>query len=181
MMRLYRLNVVGLPITRQEAIQRVINAARTIGQAAIRKTAYVAYCNNEAEVATRIARQLESAGISAWVATQDCMVGDNWRQAQARGVMNASIQIVVLDESIAEANVLRTEITLAEAFGLPVLTVLGASLSVDEKAVAHVMKKLRAADITFRQLTEVQPFRCSEQSVVNLAQRIKSSIVQGNQ
>lgn len=180
MMRLYRLSVVGLPITRQEAIQRVINAARTIGQDAIRKTAYVAYCNNEAEVATRIAQQLEGAGISAWVATQDCRVGENWRQAQARGVMNASIQIVVLDESIADANVLRTEIMLAEAFGLPVLTVLGASLSEDEKAVAHVMKKLRAADITFRRLTEVQPFRCSEQSVVNLAKRIRSAVLQRN-
>ncbi len=176
MVRLYQLSVVGLPITRKEAIQRVINAARTIGQDTIRKTVYVAYCNNEAEVATRIAQQLEGEGITAWVATQDCRVGDNWRQAQARGVMNASIQVVVLDESIADANVLRTEIMLAEAFGLPVLPVLGVNLSGDERAVAQTMKKLRAADITFRRLTDVQPFRCDEQSVLNLAKRIRSYI-----
>jgi hypothetical protein len=66
MVRLYRLSVVGLSITRHEAIQRVITAARTIGQEPAKKTVYVAYCNEEAEVATRIAHQLERDGISAW-------------------------------------------------------------------------------------------------------------------
>jgi hypothetical protein len=176
MVRLYRLSVVGLPITRQEAIQRVIKAARTIGQETVPKTVYVAYCNNEAEVATRIAQQLERDGVTSWVATRDCRVGENWRQAVARGVTNASIQVVVLDESIADLDVLRTEIMLAEAFGLPVFTVLGTSLSTDEQAVAQVMKKLRAADITFRRLTDVQPFRCDEQSVLNLAKRVKAYV-----
>jgi hypothetical protein len=65
---------------------------------------------------------------------------------------------------------------LAEAFGLPVLTVLGAKLTEDDEALARVMKRLRAADITFRRLTDVQPFRCDEQSLGNLAKRIRSSI-----
>ena len=176
MVRLFRLSVVGLSITRQEAIRRVINAARSIGQEPARKAVYVAYCNNEAEVATQIAHQLEQDGISAWIATQDCRVGDNWRQAQARGVLNASVQVVVLDESIVNADVLRTEIMLAEAFGLPVFTVLGASLAKDEEAVKRVMNKLRTADITFRRLTDVQPFRCDQQSVLSLAKRIRSCI-----
>ena len=176
MVRLFRLSVVGLSITRQEAILRVINAARSIGQEPARKVVYVAYCNNEAEIATQIAHQLEQDGISVWVATQDCRVGDNWRQAQARGVLNASVQVVVLDESIVNADVLRTEIMLAEAFGLPVFTVLGASLAKDEEAVKRVMNKLRTADITFRRLTDVQPFRCDQQSVLSLAKRIRSCI-----
>lgn len=176
LVRLHRLSVVGLPITRQEAIQRLVNAARAIGQDTIPKTVYVAYCNKEAEAATRIARQLEGEGISAWIATQDCRVGDNWRQAQARAIMNASIQVVVMDETIVEADVLRTEIMLAEAFGLPVLTVLGASLSADERAVAEVMKNLRAADMTFRRLTDLQPFRSNERSIANLAKRIRASV-----
>jgi flavorubredoxin len=176
MVRLYRLSLVGLPITRQEAIRRVISAAASIGQESASKTVYVAYCNNEAEVATRIAQQLERHGIPAWIATQDCRVGDNWRQAQARGVVNASVQVVVLDETIADAEVLRTEIMLAEAFGLPVFTVLGESLGGNEEAVARVMKRLRAADITFQRLTEVQPFRCDESSILNLAKRLRSYV-----
>jgi hypothetical protein len=65
---------------------------------------------------------------------------------------------------------------LAEAFGLPVFTVLGANLSKDEQAVAQVMKKLRAADMTFRRLTDVQPYRCDEQSVLKLAKRVKTYV-----
>lgn len=176
LVRLYRLSVVGLPITRQQAIQRVVDAARALGQQARPKTVYVSYCNKEADVATQIATTLEGHGVSAWVATQDCRVGDNWRQAQARGVMNASIQVVVIDESIVDADVLRTEIMLAEAFGLPVVTVLGRSLGQDERAVARVMKQLRSADITYRRLTEVQPFRCDEQSVASLAKWIRTTV-----
>jgi hypothetical protein len=178
MVRLYRLSVVGLSITRQDAIRRVVDSAQSIGQEPARKSVYVAYCNNEAEIATQIAHQLERDGTSAWVATRDCRVGDNWRQAQARGVVNSSIQVVVLDESIAEAEVLRTEIMLAEAFGLPVFTILGTSLAGDEEAVARVMKRLRAADITFRRLTDVQPFRCDQQALRNLSQKIRSRILQ---
>ena len=176
MVRLYRLSVVGFPITRQEAFRRVITAARSIGQESASKTVYVAYCNNEAATATRIAHRLEQGGISAWVATRDCRVGDNWREAQARGILNASIQIVVLDESIAQQEVLRTEIVLGEAFGLPVFTVLGENLAANADALARVMKHLRAADITYRRLTERQPFRSDEHSVMKLVDRIRATM-----
>jgi hypothetical protein len=178
MVRLFRLSLVGLPVTRAEAIQRVVTAARTVGQQTPRKTVYVAYGKDEAQVATRVADQLGREGIPAWVATRDCKVGDNWRQAQAQGVMNAGIQIVVLDKTIADAKVLRTEIMLAEAFGLPVFTVLGEQLSQDPEGLAELMRKLRAADITFRRLTDIQPFRCDEQSVSMLAKQIGSGLAE---
>ena len=173
MVRLYRLSVVGLSIIREEAIQRVITAAQSIGQVPDKKLVYVAYCQKEAAVATRIAHRLETDGIPAWVATRDCRVGDNWRLAQARGILNASIQIVVMDESIGENEVLRTEMLLAEAFGLPVLTVLGPQLTGDDHALARVMKRLCTADLTYRRLTDVQAFQCDEASLANLAKRIR--------
>jgi hypothetical protein len=87
--------------------------------------------------------------------------------------LNAAIQVVVLDETIAEAEVLRTEIMLGEAVGLPVITVLGAKLSADEAVVARVMKELRTADITFRRLTDVQPFRSDDNSIEQLGTLIR--------
>jgi hypothetical protein len=86
--------------------------------------------------------------------------------------MGACVQIVVLDKTIADTNVLRTEIMLAEAFGLPVFTVVGEDLSRDTQGLSEVMKKLRAGDITFRRLTDVQPFSCDEQSVSKLGKLI---------
>ena len=82
----------------------------------------------------------------------------------------------MLDETIARSNVLRTELILAEAVGLPVFTVLGATLSADDLAVARVMKELRAADLTFHRLTEMQPFRSDKDSLDKLNQRIIASL-----
>lgn len=176
MVRLYRLSVVGLPVTRPEAIQRVVDAARAVGQEFPRKAVYVAYCNEEAVLATRIADGLQACGIPAWVATRDCVVGQNWRQAQARGVMNAAIQVVVVDETIGRAEVLRTEILLAEAFDIPVLTVTGERLTRHPEALGSVMKELRTADITYNRLTQVQPFGCDDASLEDLAATIRSRI-----
>src|SRR5262249_46045490 len=44
MVRLYRLSVVGLAITRDEAIQRVVTAAREVGAEEVAKSVYVSYC-----------------------------------------------------------------------------------------------------------------------------------------
>jgi hypothetical protein len=176
MVRLYRLSVVGLTITREEAIRRVVSAALAVGQQPPTKAVYVCYCNHEADTATRIARQLENDGIPAWIATQNCNVGDNWRQAQARGLMNASLQVIVLDDTILKANVLRTEILLAEAFGLPLFTVLGTKLSADAEGVAVLMKDLRASDITYERLTRLQPFRCDQSSIADLGRQIRAKL-----
>lgn len=177
MVRLQRSSLVGLPIRREQALERLVSAALSIDQTPFVKKAYIAYCSNEAAVATQIASQLEQAGISTWIATKDCRIGDNWRQAQAYGVANAAAQVIVMDETIADADVLRTEIILSEAFGLPVFTVLGESLSKDDSKVASIMRNLRSADITYRRLTEIQPFRSDHDSIAKLAKVLESIVM----
>lgn len=177
MVRLQRSSLVGLPIRREQALERLVSAALSIDQTPFVKKAYIAYCSNEAAVATQIASQLEQAGISTWIATKDCRIGDNWRQAQAYGVANAAAQVIVIDETIADADVLRTEIILSEAFGLPVFTVLGESLSKDDTKIASIMRNLRSADITYRRLTDIQPFRSDHDSIAKLAKVLESIVM----
>jgi hypothetical protein len=69
------------------------------------------------------------------------------------------------------------EIVLAEAFGLPIFTVLGASLSQKGGKVSSIMKNLRSADLTYRRLTEIQPFRSDHDSIAKLAQHLKSKFM----
>ena len=177
MVRLQRSSLVGLPISREQALERLVSAALSIDQTPFVKKAYIAYCSNEAAVATQIASQLEQAGISTWIATKDCRIGDNWRQAQAYGVANAAAQVIVIDETIVDADVLRTEIILSEAFGLPVFTVLGESLSKDDTKIACIMRNLRSADITYRRLTDIQPFRSDHDSIAKLAKVLESIVM----
>lgn len=178
MVRLYRLSLVGLTIDRDEALRRVVHAAQA---ASSRKEpanmmVYVSYCNDEAPMATHLARVLERDGVPAWVATQDCRVGENWRLAQARGLQNAALQVVVMDESIATAEVLRTEILLAEAFGLPVLTVLGVRLSEDQSAVTRTIGSLQKGDLTYRRLADVQAYRSDAASLDVLSRHIRRKL-----
>lgn len=178
MVRLYRLSVVGLTIDRDEAIRRVVLAAMaaTTRKVPTKKKVYVSYCNDEAPIATQLARLLERDGVTAWVATQDCAVGENWRLAQARSLQRAALQVVVMDESIVTAEVLRTEILLGEAFGLPVLTVLGDRLSEDQDAVTRTIGGLQKGDLTYRRLADVQAYRCDASSLDALSSDIRRKL-----
>lgn len=178
MVRLYRLSLVGLTIDRDEALRRVVHAAQAASsrKESAKKKVYVSYSNDEAPIATHLARLLERDGVPAWVATQDCRVGENWRLAQARGLQTAALQVVVMDESIATAEVLRTEILLAEAFGLPVLTVLGARLSEDHSAVTRTIGSLQKGDLTYRRLADVQAYRSDAASLDALSRHIRRKL-----
>jgi TIR domain len=63
MVRIHRPSVVGLAITREDAIQRVVAAARDIGSEPPAKSVYAAYCNGEAALANEVAIQLKADGI----------------------------------------------------------------------------------------------------------------------
>ena len=47
MVRLQRSSLVGLPISREQALERLVSAALSIDQTPAVKEAYIAYCNNE--------------------------------------------------------------------------------------------------------------------------------------
>ena len=75
MMRLFDLKAVGLPITRAEAFQRVAQAAS--GQSTIpTKPVFVSHLNQDAELATAVARELQAAQVPAWV---DNIAHASWR------------------------------------------------------------------------------------------------------
>src|SRR5688572_31570698 len=80
MLPLYRRDVVGLPITEQEGLDRLVDAIRTPASASdTTEHVYVSYTRKDAPLATDIARGLIARSIPAWVATRDIRLGDRWR------------------------------------------------------------------------------------------------------
>lgn len=161
MMRLHHLSAVGLPIDRSEAFRRTIQGV----QHALRRCShpdhqvYVSYSGSlDGPFATALAETLANRGIASWVATKNVMVGENWRDAQVRGLSSAALQIVVLDENMTSSRVLRTELVLAEALGIPVVTVLPPRLKREKGGIDLMMNQLNAGDQTYRRLTETQFF-----------------------
>jgi hypothetical protein len=176
MMRMYRLSAVGLPITPDEAFSRVaesvLNAA---GEPRTHRPVYLSYSTPDGQFATDLARGLEAHHIPTWIATLDVRVGENWRDAQARGMMRASAHVVVLDEMIVGQAVLRTEILLAEARGLETFTVLPARLDGEPARVAALMHSLNSSDQTYRRLAATQYFPAVE-GVESLATRLSETL-----
>lgn len=158
MMRLYRLRAVGLPITKRNALDRIVDGLGPAAEAFSPRSAYVSYVPDDATFATNLAVSLKSKGVPTWVATLDCRVGDNWRDAQARAMMKAASHLVVIDDRITRQDVLRTEILLAEAHGLPTFTVLSPRLSGQQKKIGAMMRSLYTSDLTYQRLANQQYF-----------------------
>lgn len=163
MMRMQRLNAVGLPITAEEAFHRVADGLLHAGDDSNHaRPVYVSYSTPDGQFATDVAQRLAANSIPSWVATLNVRVGENWRDAQARAMLRASAHVVVLDEAIVDQAVLRTEILLAEARGLDTFTVLPARMHGDSQKIAAMLKSLNSSDQTYRRLAETQYFSCAD-------------------
>jgi len=164
MMRLYKLSAVGLPISREEALERVSTSATKSSQGTYDtgNPVYVSYSTPDGEFATRLAEKLAQQNLKTWIATRSIAVGENWRDAQARAMMRASAHIIVLDENIVRQNVLRTEILLSEAQGLPTLTVLPTRLNHRHEVISQMLEDLDKSDQTYRRLAATQYFSSSD-------------------
>jgi hypothetical protein len=93
---------------------RFFDPSLEFGACVVRQAAdefvYISYAG-DAEFATKLASGLLSKKIPVWIATQNIVVGENWRDAQVRAVY----RLVVLDDQMLDRHVLRTEIFFAEA------------------------------------------------------------------
>ena len=161
MMRMFNLNAVGLPITRDEAFERMSDAVLADRIAAPSPGAvYISYVTRGGQFATELAESLQKRGISTWVATKDIRVGENWRDAQARSMMQAAAHLIVLDEDMLDQMVLRTEILLSEARGLPTYPILPPRLRSKAPEVQQLLDALDHGDQTYRRLAATQYFSC---------------------
>jgi hypothetical protein len=158
MVLLYSLKAVGLSIDEAEAFRRLAEGIQGSDHAPRSpRPVYISY-GAEAELATSLARTLEGLGVGTWIATSDCRVGENWRDAQARGMLRACAHVVVLDQSVAEQAVLRTEMLLAEARALPVFTVYSKPLVEASDVRQAMIARLEKGHQTYRRLTAKRGF-----------------------
>jgi hypothetical protein len=154
------LRSVGVPISEEEAFQRVVHGI-TLDPAspapAANRPVYVAHVWSEAAFADRLAQALDDRGQSTWIAARHIPVGVRWFDEQIRAIHRARAMVVVINEHAPAARHLRTEIALAGVLGLPVLPVLSDVMKGDwEKRKALNAAFQRTDDL--RVLYETEPF-----------------------
>ncbi|MEM9007579.1 MAG: toll/interleukin-1 receptor domain-containing protein [Cyanobacteria bacterium P01_F01_bin.86] len=148
MMYFTDLRSVGLQITEEEAYERLIESLRSNSKAPPEGTVYVAYIWHEATFADRIATALQDRGHQTWIATRHVPLGVRWFEEQVRALQGAKAMIVVINERIADGALLRTELDLAGARGIPILPVLADSVKGNEKKIRDLRTSVRAHDDT---------------------------------
>lgn len=149
MMYFTDLRSVGLQLTKEEAYERVLNSLSIDSESSPPKgTVYVAYIWDEATFADRIANSLQERGHQTWIATRHVPLGVRWFDEQVRALQGAKAMIVVINERVTEGSLLRTEIVLAGARGIPILPVLADSAKGDEDKINDLRTSVRAHDDT---------------------------------
>ena len=151
---------VGVPISEDEAYQRVVDGIRFDAASVVSSSeppVYVAHVWKEAAFADRLARALIDRGKLAWIAARDIPVGVRWFDEQVRAIHRARAMVVVINEDAPKARHLRTEIALAGVLGLPVLPVLSDSIKDDWDKRKALNAALQLTD-DLRVLYETEPF-----------------------
>jgi TIR domain len=164
MVRLQRLSMVSLPTGKMDMLDRLVAAIQHESESATAAEGfvYISYAR-DAEFATQLAISLLKREIPVWIATQNIFVGENWRDAQVRAMLRARCHLIVLDDEMLDRHVLRTEILLSEARGLPTYSILPPRLSTAIESGVTLRKKLEAADQTYQGITDAAFFRSNEE------------------
>jgi hypothetical protein len=154
--------VVGLSVSRDEVLSRLVRAvrARSSRPARAKHNVYISYPDGSAEFATRVHAALAERRLRPWIATMDSEVGDDWRRAQVQAMASARAHVIVMTEDFLSRNdVLRTEVLMSEVFELPTLCVMSPRLSSEKQLFDKVRSRVLSGDKAFQRLDVHQWFR----------------------
>ena len=179
--RLQALSSVSLPLTRNEVIERLVTAIMETIHPKRKElnNAYISYPDRSGPFATKLRHELVSELIRPWVATLDCMIGDDWRRAQVQAMSRSRAHIVVIStEFLRNIDVLRTELIMSESLEIPTFGAMSDELSSNEIERGEVYAHLDKGEDAFRRLTKRQWYPSNEVTTTLL--RDVSRAIQGS-
>ncbi len=157
-------NLFGLKTSREDKLNRIIEEISTPSHEIEEPhLVYISYLSENADFATSLANNIERSSMSSWVATKNLKLGQNWRTAQAKAMMNAAAHVVVLNSEITNSKILKTEIMLAEAQGINIYTIFPEGFQREQESVSQMVRDLDSNDQTYRKLTERQFYSSSDE------------------
>jgi hypothetical protein len=116
------------------------------------------YLEQDAVLATELAKELRTSGIATWIASLDAVAGANWRKAQVRSMHRAACQFILLNDGITRNEFVVTEVLMAEAIGIPVFMAFHPDTRADKEKIARINSELRQGDLAFRRIFDRNAF-----------------------
>ena len=163
--RLSPPKIVGLETTKEEVLSRIVRAVRACGRQLDRepRSVFISYSYGGGALATELQDELSKRGASSWVATRNCEIGENWRNAQIQAMSQCNAHLVVINEQFFDDfDVLRTEIIMSEVYGLPTFCILADSLRNNKSAMDEMLKNIRDGEEAIRRLVTRQWFSIAD-------------------
>lgn len=152
------LNVVGYPVDRDDIFRRVAVRVKAKRPVETSGHVYFVYLEQDAVLATDLARELTQSGIPTWIASVDTVAGDNWRKSQVRAMHRAACQFIILNEGITKNEFVATEVLMAEAIGIPVFMAFHPDIRGDEGKIAMLNTELKQGELPFRRVFDRNAF-----------------------
>lgn len=166
--------LMGLPLDEAAVLDRLTASFRPHNPTPTQHI-YVSYGSPDVIFATELAALIKSRGVSTWIGAIDIRIGENWRNAQAKAMMEAAAHLVILDERVTSRDVLRTEILFAEAIGIEVYPIIPPRLSTSPDFASTVTERLRTADYTYQRLAD-RHFLSSPSGMDDLVDQVINAI-----
>lgn len=157
-LNLHGQNVVGYPADRDEIFRRVAAGVTAKRPAEASGHVYFVYLEQDAVLATDLARELRRSGIPTWIASIDAVAGDNWRKAQVRSMHRAACQFVLLNDGITKNEFVATEMLMAEAIGIPAFMAFHPDVRRDMERIDKINAELKQGELHFRRIFDRNSF-----------------------
>ena len=77
------------------------------------KRVFVSYSSHDREVAQRVCRSLEKAGVRCWIAPRDIAPGANWGGSIAEAIDDSVAMVLVFSRSADNSDQIKKELVLA--------------------------------------------------------------------
>ncbi|GLZ51660.1 toll/interleukin-1 receptor domain-containing protein [Actinomycetospora sp. NBRC 106378] len=117
--------------------------------AAAPRTAFLSHSSVDGAVAREVCAELESQGMSCWMAPRDIVPGTEWASAIVDGIARSSLAVVLLSTSSVVSHEVRREVERAYKEGKPVLPVK-IDASTLEGTLAYYLAEVHWIDLTRR-------------------------------
>ena len=85
------------------------------------KKVFLSHSSKDAEFVMSVCNELESSGLSCWIAPRDIEYGANWAESIANGLLeNTELFVFFLSENSNNSKQVLREINLAIDFNIPI-------------------------------------------------------------
>jgi len=146
---------LGLDLTYEERMERVVQSVTHRLPPNPDYDIYVSYKNSRSPYATKIAKDLNDAGLKTFVMTLHANLGDDWREVAWNAILQSEFRVIVMSPDVKDSIFIKNELRITRTQkDVIIIPILANDLVDDQQAQDEIIRTFTSKE--FRLLTEYQ-------------------------